>query len=197
MITPRIGRAGLTAAGAFVTTTEARRAVELLLEAGLREDQIGIISPDRQEGSRSGPSGWPNDPTHSRWEEGAGAGAAVGGAAGLGLGLAVAAGVLSPIGPVVAGGALVGLLASAGTGATVGTVLGGLIGLNVAEDDARWYEVQLAVGRTLVLVHRADARLGEIRAIFQRAGVEAEPPPGAGPYPGGDGFPVGSPPSAG
>src|SRR5206468_7270368 len=110
--------AGLvTAVGVFPGYAEARRAIDALRRAGYRDDQIGVIGP-HEDAAHEKRTGLPNDPTHTHWEEGAGIGAAAGGLAGLGLGAAVAAGLMSPLGPVVAGGTLVALIASAGAGAT-------------------------------------------------------------------------------
>lgn len=151
-----------TAVGVFPNYATARRAVDALRRAGYRDDQIGVLGPDEVRSSGERRSGLPNDPTHTRWEEGAGIGAAAGGLAGLGLGAVVAAGLLSPVGPVVAGGTLVALLASAGTGATVGTVVGGLVGLGVPEEDARWYAAEAEAGRVVVTVHDAEPTAREI-----------------------------------
>lgn len=192
------GTGPATAIGILPDHAAARRAVESLLGAGVRPDQIGVIGPDRLDPERRAErSGLPNDPTYSRWEEGAGVGAAVGGAAGLGLGLAVAAGVIPVIGPVVAGGTLVALLASAGGGAAAGTVLGALLGLSVPEDLARWYESELAAGRTLVVVHGAGDKVDAVRAALLRHGARLGAEPGTGPYGTGGtmaGAPGGAPP---
>lgn len=142
-----------TAVGVFPTYAEARRATDALRAGGYQVDQIGILGPDEaRRDTREERSGLANDPTHTRWEEGTGVGATVGGLGGLGLGAVVAAGLMSPIGPVVAGGALVALIASAGAGAAVGTVVGGLIGLGVPEEDARWYAAEAEAGRVVVTV---------------------------------------------
>jgi hypothetical protein len=84
--------------------------------------------------------------------------------------LAVAAGLIPGIGPIIAGGALMALLASAGAGATVGTVLGALVGLGVPEDEAKYYEGEFSSGRTLVTV-RADTRAAEAWEILNRHGA--------------------------
>ena len=144
----------VVAAGVFPGYAEARRAVDALRRAGYSDDQIGVLGPG--DAVREKRSGLPGDPTHTRWEEGAGFGAAAGGLTGLGLGAAVAAGLISPLGPVVAGGTLVALIASAGGGATAGALMGGLAGLGVPEDDARWYAGELEAGRVVVTVHAAD-----------------------------------------
>ena len=101
----------VTALGVFPGYAEARRAVEALRQAGYRDDQIGVLGPGAADAARER-SGLANDPTHTRWEEGTGIGAAAGGLAGLGLGAAVAAGLMSPLGPIVAGGWLVAMLAA-------------------------------------------------------------------------------------
>lgn len=159
-------------AASFASRTEAHDAVRELRAAGFTDAQVGVMSADKTT-HREGKSGLPNDPTESRWEEGTGIGAAAGAVTGTGLGLAVAAGLLPPIGPLIAGGALVALLASAGAGATVGTVVGGLVGLGIPEDEATYYEDELKGGRTLVTVHAADTAFGRAdaaRDILSRHG---------------------------
>ncbi|HVK12129.1 MAG TPA: hypothetical protein VM597_25480 [Gemmataceae bacterium] len=152
-----------TVVAAFRDRDRAKDAIAALRRDGFRDDQIGLLGPyDRSTEKKSGLA---NDPTDTRWEEGAGIGAASGAALGLGLGAAVMAGLLGPLG-VVAGGPLVALLASAGAGATAGTVVGGLIGLGVPEDEAKWYESEVTSGRTLVTVHNADNRIDEARRVL-------------------------------
>ena len=87
----------------------------------------------------------------------------------------MAAGLIPAIGPVIAGGTLMALVASAGTGAAVGTVLGGLIGLGIPEDDAAYYDSEFRTGRTLVTVQAGD-RTAEAAAILNRYGAVERPP---------------------
>ncbi|QJW99088.1 hypothetical protein [Frigoriglobus tundricola] len=145
----------VTAIGVFPGYPEAIQAVGALRRAGIRDDQIGVIGPEGAAAAH-GHSGLADDPTRTRWEEGTGVGAALGGLAGLGLGAAIAAGLMSPLGPVVAGGALVAVIASAGTGAAIGSVVGGLAGLGVPEEDAKWYADELEAGKVLVTVRATD-----------------------------------------
>jgi hypothetical protein len=165
----------VTAVGVFPGYAEATRAIFALREAGFREDQIGVAGPRvGAETPRSEDfSGLPNDPTRTRWEEGTGIGAAVGGVAGLGLGAAVALGLMSPLGPVVAGGTLVALVASAGGGAAVGTIVGGLIGLGIPEGDAQWYVAEVEAGRVVVTVRGESGALA--RDILDRYGAMRRP----------------------
>jgi hypothetical protein len=160
---------GNTAIGVFPNRERAREAIHALKNAGFVDNQLGLISRDNG-GPGDEQTGLPDDPTNSRWEEGTGIGAAAGATTGLGLGLAVAAGLIPAIGPVIAGGTLMALIASAGAGATVGTVLGGLIGLGIPEDDAAYYDEEFRTGRTLVTVQAAD-RYAEAMAILRRYGA--------------------------
>jgi hypothetical protein len=174
-----------TVVGVFDGFAEARRAVDALRRAGCRDDQIGVIGPESG-GDAGVPhkhhTGLANDPTHTHWEEGAGIGAAAGGAAGLGIGLAVAAGLISPLGPVVAGGALVALLASAGTGAAVGTVVGALCGLGIPEDEAVWYVGELESGRVVVTVHPPRDDAAVVADVLRQHGARVKPGSTVGVY---------------
>src|SRR5262245_36419254 len=117
----------------FAERPQATAAVHALRGVGFTDSQIGVVARDTR-------TGLVNDPTGNRWEEGTGIGAAAGAATGLGLGLAVATGMLVPLGPVIVGGTAVALLASAGAGAVVGAVAGGVIGLGVPEEEQAYYK---------------------------------------------------------
>lgn len=157
-----------TVIGVFEDTSDAIQAVRALRDAGFEDARIGIVSKDVQTTREK--FGLSDDPTHSKWEQGTAIGAAAGGATGLGLGMAVAAGLMPPLGPILAGGTLLALLASAGTGAAVGTVVGGLAGLGVSEEDAGYYDREVQGGRTLVTV-QADGRGREASDVMQRYGA--------------------------
>src|SRR5438445_11742 len=83
---------------------------------------------------------------------------------------ALPANLIPGIGPFVAGGTLMALLASAGAGAAVGTILGALVGLGVPEDEASYYESEFKTGRTIVTV-RADDRSTEAWNVLIRHGA--------------------------
>ena len=79
-----------TVVGSFADRTEAQDAVRALRAAGFRDDDIGVVGKRiEHNGEHTSTSGLPNDPTHSRWEEGTGVGAAAGAVTGTGLGLAI------------------------------------------------------------------------------------------------------------
>lgn len=150
--------------GVFSRVQDAHKAVRELRAAGFEDTSIGLITR-RTDGSldRDGES------AGAMWEEGTGIGAALGATAGTGLGLAVIAGLLTPVGPVIAGGALIGLLASVGFGATVGSAIGGLVGLGISQDDAEYFEQELKEGKTLVTV-TSDDDADEAIDVLQRTG---------------------------
>lgn len=62
------------------------------------------------------------------------------------------------------------MLASAGSGAAAGAVIGGLVGLGVPEDEAQFFEHEYRAGRILVTV-AAGARRGEAEDLLRRLGA--------------------------
>jgi hypothetical protein len=160
-----------TAVGVFDSVEEARRALEALRAGGFRDEQLGLLTHEQLEARHR----LRHDPTGSRWEEGTGIGAAAGAATGLGWGLAVAVGLLPAVGPIIAGGTLLALLASAGAGAVAGTLLGALIGFGIPEDDAAYFEGEFREGRTLLTVHTPSERYPEARAIMHQYGATERP----------------------
>jgi hypothetical protein len=61
------------------------------------------------------------------------------------------------IGPVIAGGLLAAIAASAASGAGAGLVVGALVGLGVTDEEAAYYDDEFKKGRTIVVV-RGDER---------------------------------------
>jgi hypothetical protein len=157
--------------GSFTNNQQAREAVRALRQAGFTDAEIGFLARDGED--------WKDvdrgDLTGTKMEEGAGIGAAAGAATGAGLGLAVMAGLIPPLGPAVAGGTLVAILASAGGGAAAGTLIGALVGMGIPEDEAAYYEGEIRSGRTIVSV-RAGSRADEAETILRRHGADVRAP---------------------
>jgi uncharacterized protein (TIGR02271 family) len=152
-----------TVVGVFHDQSKAQAAVRALKERGFTDNEIGVLTPgdnnmaiDQATGSRIG--------------EGSIIGAVGGAGVGALWALGLMAGVLPAIGPVVAGGVLMSLLASAGGAAVVGTIIGALAGLGIPEDDAAYYETEFRSGRTLVTV-QAGTRAPEAWGILQQFGA--------------------------
>jgi hypothetical protein len=71
---------------------------------------------------------------------------------------------------VIAGGTLATILANAAGGAAIGGVIGALTGAGIPEDEARYYQNEFEAGRTIVTV-KADKRCDEAMMILRRHGA--------------------------
>lgn len=153
--------------GVFEDGEQARRAVEELRRAGFRDEDVGAIV---REGDVSDNPDLPAGDTGTKMEEAAVGGVIAGGAAGGLLG-ALATLAIPGIGPVAAAGILAATLGGAALGATTGGLLGALIGMGIPEEDAKAYERELMIGRTLVVV-RAGGRYAEAIGLLRRHGAQ-------------------------
>src|SRR5688500_6317874 len=97
-----------TVVGVFENSSQAQKAVNELRKAGYRDDQIGVVSHNRDGSTNVGKA-----ESGTKAEEGAVAGLATGAGVGALWGLAILSGVLPGIGPAIAGGTLGVLLSSA------------------------------------------------------------------------------------
>ncbi|CAN5406469.1 membrane protein [soil metagenome] len=158
-----------TAVGVFQTRQEAERAVAELQMAGFENQHIGLIGKnnfDRVVRHNSSV-----DHTNEAMAVGAAAGATAGAAVGAGI----LAGIIPVIGPVLAIGTLGTLLLNAAGGAALAGIAGALIGWGIPEDDAEYFESEVASGRYLVTVDDADGDdLAE--SIFDRNGGSMRTP---------------------
>jgi len=154
-------QSGQTLVSIFDNEKDAQEAVRNLRAAGFDETQIGVASKTHYDTSILG------DETEKT--------AAVGAAAGLGAGtlwgLGVLAGVLPGIGTAIAGGTLAVLLSNAAVGAVAAGLGGALIGLGVADEDAKDYESEFNAGKTIVTVKAGD-RLDAATSILTRAPMD-------------------------
>ena len=170
-------------AGLFPDLHSAKDAVSELKAVGFTSKEIGLAMANPTEAAA------PTETiTGTRATEEATTGAVGGGVLGGLTGLLIAAGVVTipGLGPLLAGGMLASALgvtgasvvAGTGLGAAAGGLVGGLIGLDIPESEARHFEAGVRSGRVLVLVHTSE-RVEESIAIFQRHGgdtdVGAEP----------------------
>jgi uncharacterized membrane protein len=134
--------------GIFDTEQEATRAIEGLHNQGFSNDEISVITRDRDELRHI------SDDTGTKAPEGVATGAATGGVLGGVTGLLAGIGALAipGIGPILAAGPIVATLTGAAVGAGAGGLVGGLIGLGIPEDEAKEYEGYVESGKILVLV---------------------------------------------
>ena len=153
--------------GIFPKLENAEAAIKELHSIGIHDERIGILTKHSTDAERFGLK---NDPTHTHWEEGTAIGASMGALAGVGLTMLVASGAILGIGPVIAGGWLLSLIAGAGAGATTGTILGGLIGLGIPEDEATYCSEQVSEGKTVVAV-QTDGTAPWVRSLYRKHGA--------------------------
>lgn len=112
---------------------------------------------------------------HTKAPEGAVAGAGTGGALGGALGWVIGIGALAipGVGPFIAAGPIMALLAGAAVGATVGGITGALIGMGIPEIEAKRYEGKIKAGNILISVHADDsAEVETAKRIFREANAQ-------------------------
>ena len=161
-----------TIAGLFDTRNEAQRAVQDLIDNGVRANDISIVAQDEH-----------GEISRARGDEAAdaaGTGAVSGGLLGGALGLLVGIGALAipGIGPVIAAGPLAAAIGSAGagtlvgaaTGAAAGGLLGALVGAGIPEEEAHVYAEGVRRGGTLVTVSSNDVTASTITTILRNNG---------------------------
>jgi hypothetical protein len=165
-------------AGLFPDIRSARAVVTELKAVGFTNKEIGLAMTNPTENATS-----TETVTDTRAAEEATTGAVGGGVLGGLTGLLIAAGVVAipGLGALLAGGVLASALgvtgasvvAGTGLGAAAGGLVGGLIGLDISESEARHFEAGIRSGRVLVLVHTRE-RVEEAQAILQRHHGETE-----------------------
>jgi hypothetical protein len=163
-----------TVMGVFPSQEQADQAVEELHHAGFSYSDIGFVARNTKVSGPGLPSteattvrttdtdvAGTTGETANRVAAGATGGGVVGGL------LGAAATLLIPgLGPITAAGILVGVL----TGLVAGGLVGALTGMGLSEDEARYYNKEVAAGRVLVTVN-ATTRQTEARDILRRCGA--------------------------
>jgi len=154
-----------TVVGVFEDASKAQQAVNQLRKAGYSDDQIGVVSHNKDGSAKVGDAD-----TGTKMEEGAVAGLATGAGVGALWGLGILAGVLPGIGPAIAGGTLGVLLSSAAAGAAAAGIGGALAGLGIPEEDAKYYEGEFKSGRTIVTV-KGGPKAAEAHGVLVQHGA--------------------------
>lgn len=139
--------------GIFRQREQMENCVERLKTEGFRNSDISVLMPDPHSGA-----GTLGVEAKSKMPEGTMVGGGVGLAAGGVLGWLAGIGAIAipGVGPFIAAGPIVGMLAGLGTGAAVGAMTGGLIGMGIPEFEAKRYEGIMLNGGILLSVHVDD-----------------------------------------
>jgi hypothetical protein len=150
--------------GGFAGRGQAEAAIDELLHAGFRHDQLGLAAP-------GGPMTEATTPTEKREQKAAGgavSGAVAGGVAGA-VGGALATAVFPAAGIVIAGTYLAGILAGtvggAAAGAALGSYFGPFVAMGMTEEEAGRYTSALKEDRTIVVV-KPEERWAEAKQIL-------------------------------
>ena len=139
--------------GIFSTRMGAEAAVDRLISAGFRTDDISVLAPDHKSTRELATE------KNTKAPEGTSTGATAGGAIGGTLGLLAGIGALAipGLGPFIAAGPIMGALAGLGAGAAAGGFIGALVGMGIPEYEAKRYEGRVKDGGILVSVHCDDS----------------------------------------
>lgn len=159
-----------TAAFAIYTTRErAEVAVDQLIAAGFRTEDVSVLMQDNQ-----GTKDFAHE-KHTKAPEGTTTGVVAGGAIGGTLGLLAGIGALAipGVGPFIAAGPIMGALAGVGSGGVVGGLIGALVGMGIPEFEAKRYEGLIKEGRILVSVHCDNSEwVGKAKDLLKQTGGE-------------------------
>jgi hypothetical protein len=155
--------------GLFSNQARAEKAVDALLSAGFRNDDISVLAPDQQTSKEFAAE------KNTKAPEGTTTGATAGGALGGTLGLLAGIGALAipGVGPFIAAGPIMGALAGLGVGAATGGLIGALIGMGIPEYEAKRYEGRVKEGGILLSVHCDDSDwVSKAKDILKQVGAE-------------------------
>ncbi len=152
------------------TQAQASRIADRLRTSGFSANDVSALFPDNR-GTR--------DFAHQNSTKspegaaiGAGTGAVLGGALGWLAGIGALA--IPGLGPLIAAGPILGILAGVATGGVTGGVAGALVGLGIPEYEAQLYEGKLRAGNILIAVHTDDSEeAARARQIFTDEHAEA------------------------
>jgi len=135
--------------GIFRTRNQAENAVDRLVAAGFRTEDISVLLPENV-----GTKDFAHE-KNTKAPEGTTTGAVTGGVVGGTLGLLAGIGALAipGLGPFIAAGPIMATLAGVGAGGAGGGLVGALIGMGIPEYEAKRYEGRIKEGGILMSVH--------------------------------------------
>jgi|SRR5579871_674035 len=155
--------------GIYKTLLDAESAVDALVTAGFSSQDASVLVSDNDTSRQFAHE------KNTKAPEGATTGAVAGGAVGGTLGLLAGLGSLAipGVGPLIAAGPIVGLLAGAGTGGAVGTLIGALVGMGIPEYEAKRYEGRVKDGGVLVSIHcDTSEEISRAKNILKETGAD-------------------------
>jgi Heat induced stress protein YflT domain len=155
--------------GIYRDRTTAENAVDRLIAAGFRSEDISVLLQDNV-----GTKDFAHE-KQTKAPEGTTTGAVTGGVIGGTLGLLAGIGALAipGVGPFIAAGPIMGALAGIGSGGVVGGIVGALVGMGIPEYEAKRYEGRIKEGGILLSVHCDNSDwVGKAKDILKQTGAE-------------------------
>ena len=155
--------------GIYRDRMSAENAVDVLREENFRNTDISALLPENL-----GTKDFAHE-KNTKAPEGVTAGATTGAVVGGGLGWLAGIGALAipGIGPLLAAGPIVALLAGAGAGGAIGGLTGALIGMGIPEYEAKRYEGRVKSGGILLSVHCDSSDWAtKAKEILRQTGAE-------------------------
>ena len=146
--------------GIFRNRSQAENAVDRLVAAGFRTEDISVLLPENV-----GTKDFAHE-KNTKAPEGTTTGAVAGGVVGGTLGLLAGVGALAipGLGPFIAAGPIMSALAGLGAGGAVGGLVGALVGMGIPEYEAKRYEGRIKEGVAPAEARSPLARCGRERA---------------------------------
>ena len=139
--------------GIYSDRAAVENAVTELREAGFRATDVSVLLPQNLGNKDMGTEA--NTKAPEGVATGAASGAVVGGVLGWLAGIGALA--IPGIGPLIAAGPIVGMLAGAGAAGAAGGIVGGLVGAGLPEYEAKRYQGRIKEGGILLSVHSDDS----------------------------------------
>jgi hypothetical protein len=155
--------------GIYRDTVSLGGGLQALRNGGFRSTDVSVLMPEN-----AGTKDFAHE-KDSKAPEGATTGAASGAVIGGVLGWLVGMGALAipGLGPFIAAGPIMAMLAGAGAVGTVGGLVGALIGLGIPEYEAKRYEGRVKSGGILVSVHCDNSDwVKRAKTILEETGAE-------------------------
>jgi hypothetical protein len=155
--------------GIFRDTATVSGTLQALRAAGFRNTDVSVLMPENS-GTK--------DFVHrkdTKAPEGATTGAASGAVLGGVLGWLAGIGALAipGIGPFIAAGPIMGMLAGAGAAGVAGGIVGSLVGMGIPEYEAKRYEGRVKAGGILLSVHCDSSEwVSRAKKILEETGAE-------------------------
>jgi hypothetical protein len=163
------GKKNISAFGIYTCREMAENAVDRMLAAGFRNEDISVLLQDN-----AGTKNFAHE-KRTKAPEGTTTGVVAGGIVGGTIGLLAGIGVLAipGLGPLIAAGPVIAALSGIGSGGVLGGIIGALVGMGIPEYEAKRYEGRIREGGILLSVNCDDADwISKAKQLLRDSGAE-------------------------